>query len=101
MRPSTGTPDQKESYQIGYGSHLEAVWPAEAECPGFRAAATAFMAQAHEVSCKLLRCFAAGLGFAQDAFASEHDPRRDDVLTALRILHYPECTGTTWPANYW
>lgn len=48
-RPSTGTTDLKESYQIGYGDHLAPFWPSEEDCPGFKALAQEFMRQVHEV----------------------------------------------------
>ena len=44
VRPSTGTQDQKESYQITL-PHMAPLWPSEDELPGFRAAMLAFETQ--------------------------------------------------------
>ena len=49
VRPSTGTPDQKESYQITR-PHMSDLWPSEAELPGFRDAMLAFEQQSWAVS---------------------------------------------------
>lgn len=42
VRPSTGRPDQKESYQLQYGPAMNDAWLPEAALPGFRAASLAF-----------------------------------------------------------
>ncbi|RYF23144.1 MAG: isopenicillin N synthase family oxygenase, partial [Comamonadaceae bacterium] len=41
IRPSTRTPDQKESYQVTR-PRMQGLWPTEAELPGFQAATLAF-----------------------------------------------------------
>ena len=41
VRPSTGTPDQKESYQITR-PHMDGLWPSESELAGFRDAMLTF-----------------------------------------------------------
>ena len=45
VRPSTGTPDQKESYQITR-PHMDGLWPGEDALPGFEATMLGFERQA-------------------------------------------------------
>ncbi|MFT3720767.1 isopenicillin N synthase family dioxygenase [Pseudorhodoferax sp.] len=87
VRPSTGTPDQKESYQITR-PHMDGLWPAEDELPGFRQTMLAFEAQAWTVAMRVLSCFAERLGFAREFFTAAHDPARPDYQSTLRMLHY-------------
>jgi isopenicillin N synthase-like dioxygenase len=89
VRPSTGTPDQKESYQITR-PHMarEKLWPGEAELPGFEATMLGFERQAWQVAMRVLSCFALKLGFADDFFTTAHDPVRPDYQSTLRLLHY-------------
>ena len=89
VRPSTGTADLKESFQIGYTEAAQASWPSEELAPGFRATCQAFMAHAAVVSDVLLRALALALEMPEDALAKEHDPKAPDVQTSLRLLHYP------------
>ena len=67
VRPSTGTPDQKESYQITR-PHMDGLWPSEDELAGFRDAMLTFEQQSWEVAMRVLSCFALKLGFAPDFF---------------------------------
>ena len=87
VRPSTGTPDQKESYQITR-PHMAGLWPAEDELPGFRAEMLAFEAQCRDVGMKILSCFASRLGFDSAFFDRAHDPRSPHYQSTLRLLHY-------------
>jgi len=87
VRPSTGTPDQKESYQITR-PRMAGLWPAEAELPGFQAAMLGFESRCWTVAMRVLSCFAHKLGFAPDFFAGAHDPARPDYQSTLRLLHY-------------
>lgn len=87
VRPSTGTPDQKESYQITR-PHMEGLWPGEAELPAFQATMLAFEAQAREVAMKVLSCFALKLGFDEGFFTRAHDPSSPHYQSTLRMLHY-------------
>ncbi len=73
IRPSTRTPDQKESYQVTR-PRMEGLWPTEEELPGFRAATLAFERQCWEVGMRLLSCFAWKLGFDDAFFTRAHDP---------------------------
>lgn len=89
VRPSIGTPDQKESYQITR-PHMEAnrLWPTEAELAGFQATMLAFEHRCWEVALKVLSCFALKLGFDEDFFTRAHDPAQPDYQSTLRLLHY-------------
>ncbi|GAA0762612.1 isopenicillin N synthase family oxygenase [Ideonella azotifigens] len=87
VRPSTGTPDQKESYQITR-PHMAGLWPSEAELPQFQATMLAFEAKAWTVAMQVLSCFALKLGFAADFFTRAHDPARPGYQSTLRLLHY-------------
>ena len=111
VRPSTGTPDLKESFQIGYTAAAAASWPDAAALPGFRPACERFMARAAAVSDVLLRALALALEMPEEALLREHDPHAPDVQTVLcvpasrlswlayvmlmtceryrRLLHYP------------
>ncbi|KAI1192020.1 oxoglutarate/iron-dependent oxygenase [Nemania serpens] len=88
VRPSTGQPDQKESYQMRYGPVMEDAWLPEDTLPGFRAAGLAFMGKVQAVSEKLMVCLARGLGFEDDYFVRAHDTADPDIQTVLRLLHY-------------
>jgi isopenicillin N synthase-like dioxygenase len=87
VRPSTGTPDQKESYQITR-PHMAALWPTEAELAGFQATMLSFERQCWEVGMKVLSCFAHKLGFDAEFFTRAHDPAAPDYQSTLRLLHY-------------
>ncbi|KAI2778620.1 putative gibberellin 20 oxidase [Daldinia loculata] len=87
VRPSTGLPDQKESFQMQHGM-TSTSWPSESALPGFRAQSLEFMRKAQEVSEKLMVCFARGLGFADEYFVRAHDVRRSGAQTVLRLLKY-------------
>ena len=87
VRPSTGTPDQKESYQITR-PHMEGLWPGEDALPDFQATMLAFEAQAWKVAMRVLSCFALKLGFAREFFTEAHDPSRPSYQSTLRMLHY-------------
>ena len=86
VRPSTGTPDQKESYQITR-PHMEGLWPDD-ELAGFQATMLDFEQQAWTVGMRVLSCFAAKLGFADDFFTVAHDPSQPGYQSTLRLLHY-------------
>lgn len=87
VRPSTGTPDQKESYQITR-PHMEGLWPGEAALPAFQSTLLAFEAQCRDVGVKILSCFALKLGFDAGFFDRAHDPARPGYQSTLRLLHY-------------
>jgi isopenicillin N synthase-like dioxygenase len=87
VRPSTGTPDQKESYQITR-PHMDSLWPTEAELAGFQPTMLAFEARCWHVAMQVLSCFAHKLGFESDFFTRAHDPARPSYQSTLRLLHY-------------
>lgn len=87
VRPSTGTPDQKESYQITR-PHMDGLWPADDALPGFQQTMQAFEAQAWAVAMRVLSCFAVKMGFARTFFTQAHDPSAADYQSTLRMLHY-------------
>ena len=87
VRPSTRTPDQKESYQITR-PHMDGLWPGEDVLPGFRQTMLDFEAQAWGVAMKILSCFADRMGLASDFFTRAHDPASANYQSTLRMLHY-------------
>ncbi|MFT3715606.1 MAG: 2-oxoglutarate and iron-dependent oxygenase domain-containing protein [Gordonia sp. (in: high G+C Gram-positive bacteria)] len=87
VRPSVGTPDQKESYQITR-PHMDGLWPSDDELPGFREQMLGFEAQCWDVAMWVLSCFADRLGFDRDFFARAHDPSAPDYQSTLRLIHY-------------
>ena len=100
IRPSTGTKDQKESYQITQ-YHMDNLWPTEQELPGFEKNTLAFESQCWEVGMKVLSCFADKLGFEQDFFRKAHDPKQSDYQSTLRLLHYFATEGVEKQGNVW
>jgi isopenicillin N synthase-like dioxygenase len=88
VRPSTGMPDTKESYQLQFGENMNDVWIDESHLPGFKAASMEFMTRVQGISEKLMRCFARGLGFPEDFFIKAHDVSRPNSQTVCRLLHY-------------
>ncbi|POM26549.1 2OG-Fe(II) oxygenase superfamily protein [Actinomadura rubteroloni] len=97
VRPSVGTPDQKESFQITR-PHMDGLWPSDE----FRTTLLRFEAQCRDLAMKLLSCFATRLGFDADFFARAHDPSDPGYRSTLRLLHYfavpPDATGL-WRAG--
>ncbi|WP_082890251.1 isopenicillin N synthase family dioxygenase [Halotalea alkalilenta] len=87
VRPSTRTPDQKESYQITR-PHMEGLWPSEEELAGFRAVMLDFERKSWQVGMRVLSCFADRLGFPREFFTEAHDPARPSYQSTLRLLHY-------------
>ena len=102
-RPSTGTLDQKESYQITTSRMDElGLWPADDLVAGFRADLEAFEQANWRLAMQLLGCFARKLGFDPGFFTTAHDPASPHYQSTLRLLHYfpltPEeaATGLWW-----
>ncbi|QDY70849.1 isopenicillin N synthase family dioxygenase [Qingshengfaniella alkalisoli] len=87
VRPSTGTADQKESYQITL-PRMENLWPAGEELSGFKAEMLAFERANWALGMKVLSCFALKLGFAPDFFTNAHDPLSPEYQSTLRLIHY-------------
>lgn len=97
IRPSTGCPDQKESYQLQFGENMKDKWIAEEALPEFKGSAQSFMRKAQGLSEKLMLCFARGLGFPDDYFIQAHDVSRPDCQSVLRLLHYFEVDKAAGP----
>lgn len=87
VRPSTGTPDQKESYQITR-PRMAGLYPSEEALPHFKATMLAFEQASWAVGMKVLSCFADKLGFDREFFTRAHDPHTDTYQSTLRLLHY-------------
>jgi len=87
VRPSTGTADNKESYQITL-PRMGGLWPTGAEVPGFKATMLAFERANWALGMKVLSCFADRLGFETDHFTVAHDPTEPGYQSTLRLLHY-------------
>lgn len=94
IRPSTGEPDQKESYQLQFGDNMKGLWISDEHLPGFQARSLAFMKRVQAISEKLMTCLARGLGFPDDYFLKYHDMTRPDSQSCLRLLHYFETPKT-------
>lgn len=90
IRPSTGAPDQKESYQLQFGENMQDKWVSDDHLPGFQAKSLRFMHRLQGVSEKLMTCLARGLGFPDDHFVKAHDVARPNSQSVLRLLHYFE-----------
>ncbi|WP_216637219.1 hypothetical protein [Staphylococcus aureus] len=84
VRPSTRTPDQKESYQITRPL-MAGRWPSDRELPGFRQTMLGFESQCWQLGMKILSCFALKLGFPESFFTTAHDPQRDTYQSTLRM----------------
>ena len=87
LRPSTGTHDQKESYQITR-PHMDGLYPSEKELPDFKPAMLEFERKSWAVGMKILSCFALKLGFHDEFFTRAHDPSTQSYQSTLRLLHY-------------
>ncbi|WP_420714162.1 isopenicillin N synthase family dioxygenase [Gordonia sp. SL306] len=87
VRPSVGTPDQKESYQLTL-PRMDGLWPSDAELAGFRTTILEFERRCWRLAMDLLGCFATRLGFDSEFFTRAHDPGVDTYQSTLRLLHY-------------
>ncbi|WP_106209213.1 isopenicillin N synthase family dioxygenase [Kineococcus rhizosphaerae] len=89
VRPSVGTPDRKESYQLTR-PHMSGLLPSQEQLPDFAEFMLGFETRCWELAMRVLSCFADRLGFDRHFFARAHDPASDTYQSTLRILHYPE-----------
>jgi isopenicillin N synthase-like dioxygenase len=87
VRPSTGTPDHKESYQITL-PRMSGLWPGEDAIPGFHDTMLRFEKANWTLGMQILSCFALKLGFAEDFFTRAHEPSSPDYQSTLRLVHY-------------
>lgn len=101
-RPSTGTLDQKESYQITTSrmDELE-LWPDDLLVPGFRSELEDFERANWRLAMRLLGCFARKLGFDADFFTAAHDPSSPHYQSTLRLLHYFALTPEEAATGLW
>ncbi|MDG5499975.1 2OG-Fe(II) oxygenase family protein [Marinobacter sp. BGYM27] len=87
VRPSTGTADQKESYQATL-PHMDDLWPGQTTLPEFQRIILNFEHSAWQVGMAILSCFADKLGFERDFFTRAHDRSSPEYQSTLRLLHY-------------
>ncbi|WP_338661873.1 2-oxoglutarate and iron-dependent oxygenase domain-containing protein [Pararoseomonas sp. SCSIO 73927] len=87
VRPSTGTADNKESFQVTVPK-MAGLWPSGEELPGFKACMLAFERANWAVGMKVLSCFADKLGFPADFFTEAHDPTSPEYQSTQRLIHY-------------
>ena len=88
VRPSTGAADQKESYQLQFGTNMDGLWIDESVLPDFKQQSLQFMHKVQRVSERLMICIAKGLGFEDDYFIKCHDASQPNSQSCLRLLHY-------------
>ena len=93
VRPSVGTPDQKESYQYTR-PRMDALWPSEEELAGFRSTIEDFEHRCWRLAMNLLGCFADRLGLDREFFTRAHDPSSTTYQTRCVC-----CTTTPSPTN--
>ena len=87
VRPSTGTADRKESYQITL-PRMATLWPTEEEVADFKSFMLEFEKMNWALAMKVLSCFALKLGFEDEFFSVRHDPASAHYQSTLRLLHY-------------
>ena len=87
VRPSTGTADRKESYQITL-PRMKELWPTGEELRHFKTTMMAFERHNWALAMKVLDCFADRLGFKAEFFTEGHDPESPGYQSTLRLLHY-------------
>lgn len=87
VRPSTGTADRKESYQITL-PRMKKLWPTGEELAGFKTTMLAFERHNWALAMKVLSCFADRLDFPPEFFTDGHDPETPEYQSTLRLIHY-------------
>lgn len=87
IRPSTGTADQKESYQITL-PRMAGLWPTDPALVDFKPVMLALERMNWTVAMRILGCFADKLGFDPGTFTDGHDPLSPEYQSTLRLLHY-------------
>jgi isopenicillin N synthase-like dioxygenase len=100
IRPSTGTPDDKESYQITL-PRMATLWATAAELPEFKATMLGFERANWLLGMKILDCIALALGFSPDFFTVRHDPQSAEYQSTLRLLHYLPMTEGPEDPTHW
>lgn len=87
VRPSTGTADQKESYQVTLPK-MANLWPDSLILPSFQSDVLQLEYQAWKLGMSILSCFAEQLGMESDFFTQAHDRNSEQYQSTLRLLHY-------------
>lgn len=87
VRPSTGTPDNKESYQITRPD-MTNLWPQEESLPGFKDLMLRFERQNWLLGMKILSCFALKMNMPEDFFSHAHAQESSQYNSTLRLIHY-------------
>lgn len=87
VRPSTGTADNKESYQITL-PRMKDLWPVSGQVPQFKPVMMAFERHNWALAMKVLSCFADKLGFPTEFFTDGHNPESPQYQSTLRLIHY-------------
>ncbi|MDG3086242.1 2-oxoglutarate and iron-dependent oxygenase domain-containing protein [Vibrio hannami] len=87
VRPSTGTPDQKESYQVTLPK-MEALWPDRTLLKDFKTDILNMEYKAWQLGMFILSCFSEKLGMEKDFFTSAHNRESKHYQSTLRLLHY-------------
>jgi isopenicillin N synthase-like dioxygenase len=100
VRPTTRGADQKESYQVTR-PHMDGLWPADGELPGFRTTLLDIERRAWRVAMDVLSCFADRLGFDRHFFERAHDPEGEGYQSTVRLLHYFPMTGDAFDGGQW
>jgi len=101
VRPSTGVPDQKESFQVtARPDAMHGRWP-EKEVPGFEQTCRRFLDEAFRVGCGIMSMVEQRCGLTEGTLASAHNLWAEDCQTTLRLLHYPPVEDPdSFPKNY-
>lgn len=103
VRPSTNTPDQKESLQITARSGaMENRWPHEPA--GFETIARQLMDAAHVLAGRILNCLQsrASPKLSPGTLVQSHRLWAEDGQCTLRVLHYPPVEDlSNVPVGYW
>ncbi|MEM6310090.1 MAG: 2-oxoglutarate and iron-dependent oxygenase domain-containing protein [Pseudomonadota bacterium] len=87
VRPSTGTADRKESYQITL-PRMSGLWPSGEDLAGFKATMLAFERHNWTLAMQVLSFFADKLLLRPDFFTDGHDPLTPEYQSTLRLIHY-------------
>lgn len=101
-RPSTGTLDQKESYQVTV-SRMDRLdlWPTTDELADFEQTMRSFESANHALAMRVLSSFARKLGFTDEFFTERHDPTSPEYQSTLRLLHYLPVDPSNLPSDVW
>jgi len=102
VRPSTGTPDQKESLQItSRTGTMDGRWPSSPE--SFEPVSQDLMTGAHQLACRLLSLLQprACPDLEPGTLAKAHTLWTEDGQCTLRMLHYPPAPPVDKSAGLW